>query len=198
MALTRKMLKAMGIDDDKIDQIIEAHTESTDALKNELNGYKKDAEKLASVQRELDELKSAGTDDWKAKHDAVKKELEDYKAEVTGKETLSAKKKAFAAIAKSKGITDEKLIELIANSYNFDGEELDGGKLKNEKAIGDHIATEYSGFISTESKSGAKVETPPANVGGKKTKEEILAIKDGAERRRAMAENAELFGIKEG
>ena len=28
MALTRKMLKAMGIEDDKIDQIIEAHSET--------------------------------------------------------------------------------------------------------------------------------------------------------------------------
>ena len=34
MALTRKMLKAMGIEDDKIDQIIEAHTETVDGLKS--------------------------------------------------------------------------------------------------------------------------------------------------------------------
>lgn len=198
MALTRKMLKAMGIEEEKIDQIIEAHTETTDALKNELNSYKEDAGKLKEVQRELNELKSAGNDDWKAKHDAVKKEYDDYKADLANKEILGNKKAAFAKIAKSKGITDEKLIELMSNSYDFSKEELDGDKLKNEKSIGDYLATEYSGFISKGGKSGANVETPPANVGGKKTKEEILAIKDGTERRRAMAENAELFGIKEG
>ena len=33
MALTRKFLKAMGIEDDKIDQIIDAHTETVTALK---------------------------------------------------------------------------------------------------------------------------------------------------------------------
>ena len=197
MALTRKMLKAMGIEEEKIDQIIEAHTETTDALKNELNGYKEDAGKLKEVQRELNEIKSAGNEDWKAKHDAVKKEYDDYKADLADKEVLGTKKAAFAKIAKSKGITDEKLIALITNNYDFAKEELDGDKLKNEKTIGDFLTTEYSGFIAKDGKEGASVERPPVNTGGSKTKEEILAIKDGHERRKAMAENPELFGIKE-
>ena len=33
--LTRKMLKAMNIEDEKIEQIIEAHTETVDALKHD-------------------------------------------------------------------------------------------------------------------------------------------------------------------
>lgn len=37
MALTRKMLKAMGIEDEKIDQIIEEHAESVNALKAKLD-----------------------------------------------------------------------------------------------------------------------------------------------------------------
>lgn len=197
MSLTRKMLKAMGIEEDKIEQIIDAHTETTDALKNELNGYKEDAGKLKEVQRELNEIKSAGNEDWKAKHDAVKKEYDDYKADLANKEVLGTKKAAFAKIAKSKGITDEKLIALITNNYDFSKEELDGDNLKNEKAIGDFLTTEYSGFIAKDGKEGASVEKPPVNTGGSKTKEEILAIKDGHERRKAMAENPELFGIKE-
>ena len=49
MALTRKMLKAMGIEDEKIDQIIEAHSETVDALKEQRDQYKADAEKLPEV-----------------------------------------------------------------------------------------------------------------------------------------------------
>ena len=37
MALTRKMLKAMGIEDEKIDQIIDEHAESVNALKTKLD-----------------------------------------------------------------------------------------------------------------------------------------------------------------
>ena len=35
MSLTRKMLKAMGIDEEKVDQIIETHAETVDALNAE-------------------------------------------------------------------------------------------------------------------------------------------------------------------
>jgi hypothetical protein len=37
MALTRKMLKAMGIEEEKIEQIIEAHAETVDGLKEDDN-----------------------------------------------------------------------------------------------------------------------------------------------------------------
>lgn len=200
MALTRKMLKAMGIDEEKIDQIIEAHTEATDALKTERDRYKEDADRLDDVQKELNTLKSADKEDWKAKHDAVKKEFDDYKSELAGKEALKAKKSAFAKIAKSKGITDEKLIALIANNYDFSKEELDGENLKNEKTIGDYLTTEYSGYVSKDGKSGASVDNPPKNVGGYKTKEEIYKKDDNgryvlsaSERQRALAANPELL-----
>ena len=57
MSLTRKALSAMGIEDEKIDQIIEMHTDVTNALKEERDTYKADAEKLPAVQKELNELK---------------------------------------------------------------------------------------------------------------------------------------------
>ena len=62
MSLTRKMLKAMGIEEEKIDQIIEAHSETVDSLKADRDSYKEDAEKLKDVQKELDGLKAKGDD----------------------------------------------------------------------------------------------------------------------------------------
>ena len=61
------MLKAMNIEEEKIDQIIDAHSETVDALKAERDGFKEDAAKLAAVQKELDELKAKGDDGYKAK-----------------------------------------------------------------------------------------------------------------------------------
>ena len=40
MALTRKYLSALGLEADKIDQIIEAHTESLEGIKSERDKYK--------------------------------------------------------------------------------------------------------------------------------------------------------------
>ena len=47
MALTRKFLKSLGLDEDKVDSIIEAHTESTDALKKQRDEA---ADKIAELE----------------------------------------------------------------------------------------------------------------------------------------------------
>ena len=60
MSLTRKSLKAMGLTDEQVDSIIEMHTDTVDGLKEQVNTYKADAEKLPNVQKELDDLKAMG------------------------------------------------------------------------------------------------------------------------------------------
>ena len=52
MALTRKLLKGMGLTDEQVDTIIEAHTDTVDGLKAEIGRYKADAEKLPGTQKE--------------------------------------------------------------------------------------------------------------------------------------------------
>ena len=113
MALTRKMLKAMGIEDEKIDQIIDAHAETVDGLKESLKKAQADAQALPGLQKELEtaqaDLEAAKKDGWKDKHDALKKEFEDYKKDVTAKETKAAKEAAARAYYESKGITGKAL-----------------------------------------------------------------------------------------
>ena len=67
MALTRKLLKGMGLTDEQVDTIIEAHTDTVDGLKEQVKTYKADAEKLPNVQKELDDLKAAGDGGYKEK-----------------------------------------------------------------------------------------------------------------------------------
>ena len=54
MALTRKFLKALGIDEDKIDEIISAHGETVTALKDEIEKAKQSAEDSAAIAKERD------------------------------------------------------------------------------------------------------------------------------------------------
>ncbi len=76
MALTRKMLKAMGIEEEKVDQIIEAHTETVDALKTQAKEAEEKAKDVDKLQGRIDELeeeaKDAKKDSWKVKYDALK------------------------------------------------------------------------------------------------------------------------------
>ena len=198
MSLTRKMLKAMGIEEEKIDQIIEAHSETVDSLKADRDSYKEDAEKLKDVQKELDDLKAKGDDGWKEKHDRLKDEFDQYKNDVQAKETKAAKEAAYRAILKDANLS-EKGIEKAIKYADWDKIELgEDGKLKGAN---DHIKAvrdEQAEYVTTTTTTGAKTSTPPANNGGKtgKTKEEIMAIRDPAVRQAEIAKNPEGFGLK--
>ena len=197
MSLTRKMLKAMGIEEEKIDQIIEAHSETVDSLKADRDSYKDDAEKLKDVQKELDDLKAKGDDGWKEKHDRLKDEFDKYKTDVQAKETKAAKEAAYRAILKDANLS-EKGIEKAVKYAEWDKIELgEDGKLKGAN---DHIKAvreEWAEYVTTTTTTGAKTSTPPANngTGTGKTKEEIMSIKDGTVRRAEMAKNPHLFGL---
>ncbi len=197
MAFTRKMLKAMSIDDEKIDQIIEAHLETLNSIKDERDSFKEDAEKMADLQKELKELKDNAKDDsknpWKAKFDDLKKEYEQYKQDEATKETKRTKENAYKQLLKECNVSDKRISSVLRVS-DLEGIELDGdGKIVNADELKKSIKKEWSDFIYSESEKGAETATPPTNTGGKKSKEEIMAIKDSVERQNAIAENLDLF-----
>ena len=192
MALTRKMLKAMGIEDEKIDQIIDAHTETVDGLK----AYKADAERLADVEKELETLKAKGDGGLKQKYDDLKAEYEKYKTEVENAKALEAKKTAYKELIKDAGLS-EKGSEKALKYADWEKIELDSdGKIKDAKDHLKDLKEEWAEYVVKEGEKGAETATPPENNGSKMTKEEILKIKDTTARQRAMVENHELFGIK--
>ena len=199
MAFTRKMLKAMGIEDEKIDQIIDAHSETVDALKADRDTYKEDAAKLAAVQKELDALKAKGDDGYKAKYEAEKAAHDALKADIAAKETKQAKTDAYRELLKGANIDEKRIATILrAEAPTIDKIELDAdGKIKNAEQYTASIKSDWADFIVTQSAKGANTATPPANGGAAttKTKEDILKIKDAGERQKAIAENPTLFGI---
>ena len=199
MAFTRKMLKAMNIEDEKIDQIIDAHSETVDALKADRDAYKEDAAKLAAVQKELDELKAKGDDGYKAKYEAEKAAHDALKADIAAKETKQAKTDAYRELLKGANIDEKRIATILrAEAPTIDKIELDAdGKIKNAEQYTESIKSDWADFIVTQSAKGTNTATPPANGGAAstKTKEDILKIKDAGERQKAIAENPTLFGI---
>jgi len=194
MALTRNYLKSMGLTDDQINSIIEAHTETVDGLKNEAAQYKADAEKLPEVQRQLKEAKDAAKNS--GDYDKLKKEFDDYKADIQNKETAAAKKAALTKVAKDAGLSEAGIAKAVKYSdlSSFDLDE--NGDVKDGKALIKSLKEEWPEYIQTTGSKGANTANPPAG-GGKvyKSKEEIFSIKDDGERQKAIAENHELFGF---
>lgn len=202
MSLSRKMLKAMGIEDEKIDQIIEAHSETVNALKDEIAENKDAADKLTNVQKELDKLKASvkeaeeknGKDPYKVKYEAIKEEYEEYKKGITEKETKAEKEKLYTDLLKATGVS-EKRIAAILKVTDLDGVEIEEGKIKNSKDLEKTIKEEWADFITKTEEKGANVSNPPKGGDKTMTKDEIMKIKDASDRQKAIAENHELFGF---
>lgn len=200
MALTRKFLKAMGIEEEKMEQIIEAHTETVNGLKDDLARAQADAKALSGIQKELDEakeaLKAAKDGGWKEKHDQVKKEFDDYKAGVTAKEAKAAKEAAARAYYQGKQITGRALeVAMRGSGAEIEALELDeDGKIKDTKALDALVAGDFSGLVSATTTTGAATATPPVGSGGSMTKADIYKrddkgryVMDATERQNALA-----------
>lgn len=200
MALTRKFLSALGIEADKIDEIINAHTDTVDGLKDELAKAKADAGKLPAVQKELDELKAAaekdGKDPFKVKYEALREDFAAYKKEVEAKETKASKTAVYKALLKEAGVSDKR-IDAVLRVSDVDSLKLDkDGKAEDAEKLLKSIKEEWADFITSDSTKGANTATPPSNNGGSlKTREEIYATDehgrfklDASQRQAALAE----------
>ena len=86
MALTRKFLTALGVEAEKVDEIIGAHSDTVNALKEERDKYKAqadsatvDSEEMEKIKTELQELKDAKTttdNEWEKKYNDLKSEYD--------------------------------------------------------------------------------------------------------------------------
>ena len=150
-----------------VENIIAGHTASINALREERDAAKAEAEKNAKAQKELEELqkKADGKDPFKVKYEAIKEEFEEFKKGIETEKTAAAKLKAYKDLLKTVGIS-EKRIDAVAKVADLDAIELNkDGSIKEAAKLSESL----------------------------KAKDEIFEIKDTAERQRAMYENKELF-----
>lgn len=197
MALTRRFLSALGIEAEKIDQIIEAHTESLEGVKSDRDKYKA---LVDDNQKELDELKKQAEANAKNSegkdYDALKAEYEKYKAEREAEKSNSAKESALKELLADMKMSD-KGSKQVLKWMGVTNIELDeSGKIKDAANLRKSIKDDWGDYIQSEGAQGADTSNPPEheNSGTKMSKEEILKIKDRSARQKAISDNHELFG----
>lgn len=195
MAFTRKFLSSLGIDDDKVDTIITAHTEVTDALKEERDKYKADAEKLPDVQKELNKALEKGDDTYKEKYDDLVKEFNEYKDTITAEKLQQKKAEAYKSVLKEVGVADKRIGTVLKVDADVIGnlDIDDNGKIKDAEEVKKRAKESWADFIVTEETVGTNTPTPPTNNGGGMSKEDIMKIKDTSARQKAIAENLSVF-----
>lgn len=164
MALTRAMLKGMGLTEEQISAIIDEHTNVTGGLKDQIKQYKEDAEKLPDIQKELDNLKT-GNDDWKDKYEKEHKAFDDYKRTISDKETLNKVQTAYRKLLIDANV-DEQRVDSIIKVTDFSNMKLDdNGNLVDADTLTKNIKEDWKGFLVTVRTDPAKVQTPPGGGG---------------------------------
>lgn len=200
LSLTRKFLSAMDIDAEKADQIIKAHTDVTDALKEQRDDFKKKYEDLEKVKKDYDSLKdSQGNDEtYKEKYEKLLQEYDDFKKDVKAKTDLEAVKQKYKELLSESNIPEKRHAAILRVTDFKDMKLDDKGKFKDKDKLLDAIKTDWSDFVTSEVEKGAKTPDSKGGMNGSTstmTKESILKIKDAGERQKAIADNHELFGF---
>lgn len=166
MAFTRKFLKALGLTEEQVDSVVEAHTETVDGLKSQMAGYKADAEKLEGVQRELDDLKAKGDgEDYKSKYDSEHAAFEKYKNDQNAKESAALAERLYREQLTALGITGKRA-DSIVRLTDLSAVKVKDGKLEDADGVKKGIQTDYADFIPNTNTHGANVDNPPDNNGG--------------------------------
>ena len=165
MALTRKFLEALGIEQAKIDEIISAHTEVTNALKADRDSYKEKAEKYDETKTELDKAKSeldkVNKDEYKTKYESLEAEFNKYKTDIAEKEVKVKKEEAYKKMLKEIGV-NEKSIDAILKVKDLSTIKLDDkGEIVDVDTLKESEKKDWEGFIIESEVHGQDPNTPP-------------------------------------
>ena len=165
MALTRKFLEALGIEQAKIDEIISAHTEVTDALKADRDSYKEKAEKYDETKTELDKAKSeldkVNKDEYKTKYESLESEFNKYKTDIAEKEVKVKKEEAYKKMLKEIGV-NEKSIDAIVKVKDLSSLKLDDkGNIVDVDTLKESEKKDWEGFIIKSEEERQDPNTPP-------------------------------------
>ena len=165
MALTRKFLEALGIEQAKIDEIISAHTEVTNALKADRDSYKEKAEKYDETKTELDkaksELEKVNKDEYKIKYESLEAEFNKYKTDIAEKEVKGKKEEAYKKMLKEIGV-NEKSIGAILKVKDLSSLKLDDkGNIVDVDTLKESEKKDWEGFIIKSEEERQDPNTPP-------------------------------------
>ena len=175
MALTRKMLKAMGLEESVIDSIIDAHSETVEALKKQRDDAQAEAGKVEDLTRQLNEantkLSTAGdAAKVQADFDAFRQQVENEKRE-------AAETADVLAICKDAGITRDSFLRAVGR--DFDRSKIqrgEDGAISNRDALVEYVRKDFADFGSTTVEHGAPPVTPPSGGNKTYTRAEIQAM----------------------
>ena len=168
MAFTRKYLASLGLENDKIDAIIEAHAEVTDALKADITKYKTEADKIPDLEKQVKEAEQhkADAEKYKKDYEAEKSAHDKLKSDNAVQAETAKKTAALKKLLKDSGY-HEKGLDKIVKYTDISSLELDeNGNFKDAEKITADIEGEWGEYKGKTEKFEHVPQNQPNNGGG--------------------------------
>lgn len=165
MALTRAFLKGMNLTEEQVGAIVEAHTDTVNALKSERDAFKAEAEKVPELQKQIASLQEQGTDDWQGKYEQEHKDFEQYKKDVVAKEEAAKVEVAYRKLLADNHVGETHIDSIIGVTDLKSMAIGEDGKIVDEAKVVEDIKTKWAGFMISTRTEGAGVDNPPAGNG---------------------------------
>ncbi len=171
MALTRKFLKALGLEDNQIEGIIGEHLETVNGLKGERDDLQeqleaaKQAPKTPKGSQGEQKPNEPGDDPYKAQLAAKEKELAEYKAQVEAEKAEEQKRGLYRQLLEKAGI-DTKRIGSVLKVSDLAEVTVKDGEIEGADELVKGIQEDWKDFIPVKHTEGANVATPPQGDGG--------------------------------
>ena len=144
--------------EEKEQQIMDGHIAVTDAIKDDRDKYKAEADKAAELQKQLDEK---GGEDWKQKYEEEKQRFDDFKKQTAQNAETAKVKAAYRKLLADEGIS-EKRLDAIIKVTDLSGMKLaEDGSLESADDLRKAIKSDWGEFIPKKEERGAHIDNPP-------------------------------------
>lgn len=193
LALTRKFLEGMGIEEKQVESIIEAHSETVNGLKADRDKYKEQAQRVPDLQKKLEEAEAASGsgDEWQQKYEDEHQAFEDYKSQVEGEKAEAAKAKAYREQVLAKAGIGAEYIDDVMGVTKLDSVKVgEDGAIEGAEELASKAREKWSSFVVKTKTTGSDPATPPKGAN-------LPEGADPAVERRMAERHARMFGTTE-
>ena len=157
MALTRKLLESLGLDERQADAVIEAHVGVTDALKHERDELRTQAGQAGDAAR-------------------IQAEFDAYRAQTEAERLRGRKADALRGALREAGVRRESFVELLVKAVDLDQIKLDSGRICEPETVVGPLREAFGDCFATTLTQGASPLDPPGSGRQRFTREDIAGM----------------------
>lgn len=177
MPMTRRQLKAMGLPQETIEQLIALHMETVDSLRQERDANQEALQERDALREERNALQERVTalEGAEQARKEAEQAFEDYRAREQEETLRQAREEAATQVLRDRGV-HEQAVPLLLKEVPLEQAQLKDGALTNADELLKEVCEKYSAFFPTTERLGIPALNPPLEGAPFLTREQLRGM----------------------